>query len=298
MSDTPADRDRRWLLNDEREFLIRSLDDAERERAAGDLSEADYAVLVNRDRRKLAGVEAELAQLGPDLTDRAATAGDSAPTGGEEEVKPNERREWRRIGIIACCFLIVAGAVLLVSHALQSSSPGQPVSGSTSLPRDQLIEEELNTAESFMSQNEDEPALQLFGKVLQEDPTDPEALADFGWLTWRAGETYKAVDYEKIGVAALKKAVRVAPSFYKGHLYYGLVLFYQDKNYKAAAGQFTEFLADDPPTADINLAGTDIVDAYKQAGLPVPPVMSTTTTTTTKPSGSSSSTTTSIPSIP
>jgi tetratricopeptide (TPR) repeat protein len=297
VSDTPAERDRRWLLNDEREFLIRSLDDAEREHEAGDLSDADYTVLANRDCRKLAEVEAELAQLGPDLTERAS-ADDGSGSASGEEAKPNERREWRRVGIIACCFLIVAGAVLLVSHALQSSTPGQPVTGSVSIPKDQLIEEELNQAEAFMSQNEDEPALQLFGKVLQEDPKDPEALADFGWLTWRAGETYKATDYEKLGVAALKKAIRVSPSFYKAHLYYGLVLYYQDKNYKAAAGQFTEFLADDPPTSDINLAGSDIVDAYRQAGLPVPPVMSTTTTTTTKPTESSSSTTTTIPSIP
>ncbi|HEY1830204.1 MAG TPA: hypothetical protein VGG38_08175 [Acidimicrobiales bacterium] len=291
MSDTPADRDRRWSLNDEREFLIRSLDDAERERAAGDLSDADYTVLVNRDRRRLAEVEAELTQLGPDPTDRAATAEGATP-GSEDEAKPNERREWRRIGIIACCFLIVAGAVLLVSHALQSSSPGQPVSGSVTLSKDQLIEQQLNQAEAYTNKKENELALQLYGVVLKEDPNDPQALADFGWLTWRAGETYKSSVFEKLGLDTLKKAVRVAPTFYKGHLYYGLVLYYQDKDYTAAAGQFTEYLADNPPDSDTNAAGSVIVDAYKQAGLPVPPVMSTTTTTTTKPPAT---TTTSTP---
>ena len=46
---------------------MRSIDDAEREHDAGDLSEADYDVLVARDRSRLAEVEAELAALGPEL---------------------------------------------------------------------------------------------------------------------------------------------------------------------------------------------------------------------------------------
>ena len=35
-------RDDRWYLADEREFLRRSLDDAEREHEAGDLSDDDW----------------------------------------------------------------------------------------------------------------------------------------------------------------------------------------------------------------------------------------------------------------
>ncbi|HXN60543.1 MAG TPA: hypothetical protein VN886_08830, partial [Acidimicrobiales bacterium] len=50
--------DERWFLADEREFLRRSLDDAEREHDAGDLSDDDHALLVARDRARLAEVEA------------------------------------------------------------------------------------------------------------------------------------------------------------------------------------------------------------------------------------------------
>ena len=56
-------RDERWYLTDEREFLRRSLADADREREAGDLSAEDHAVLVARDRARLAEVEGELAAL-------------------------------------------------------------------------------------------------------------------------------------------------------------------------------------------------------------------------------------------
>ena len=58
--------DERWFLTDQREFLLRSLDDAAREHEAGDLSDEDYAVLEARDRARLAEVEAELAALGPE----------------------------------------------------------------------------------------------------------------------------------------------------------------------------------------------------------------------------------------
>ena len=58
--------DDRWHLSDERDFLRRSLEDADREHVAGDLSDQDHAALVARDTAKLVEVEAELALLGPD----------------------------------------------------------------------------------------------------------------------------------------------------------------------------------------------------------------------------------------
>jgi len=69
----------RWYLNDEREFLLRSIDDAAREHDAGDLSDADYGVLMGRDRSRLAEVEAELAALGPEATDEAVQTSPDAP---------------------------------------------------------------------------------------------------------------------------------------------------------------------------------------------------------------------------
>ncbi|HVX23508.1 MAG TPA: collagen-like protein [Acidimicrobiales bacterium] len=66
----------RWHLEDRRDFLLRSLDDADREHQAGDLSDDDYHVLCRRDRQQLAEVDQALAALG------VATAGDGAAVGG------------------------------------------------------------------------------------------------------------------------------------------------------------------------------------------------------------------------
>ncbi len=60
-----ASGDERWFLVDEQEFLQRSIEDADRELSAGDLTEADHAVLTQRDRQRLAEVTAALAELGP-----------------------------------------------------------------------------------------------------------------------------------------------------------------------------------------------------------------------------------------
>ena len=56
--DERDERDERWYLTDERDFLRRSLDDADREHDAGDLSDEDHALLTARDAARLVEVEA------------------------------------------------------------------------------------------------------------------------------------------------------------------------------------------------------------------------------------------------
>jgi tetratricopeptide (TPR) repeat protein len=295
------DRSSRWLLNDEREFLSRSLDDAEREHDAGDLSDGDYQVLVARDRRRLAAVEAELAALGPAAGGEVAGTDDVVAdhVAPDHDVVPpasprrSRRSEWRRVGVIASCALIVAGAVLLVGHALQSAAPGQPVTGGITGSKQQVIEQQLAEANTFNNEGQDLAALQVLEKVLMEDPSDPEALADAGWLQWNTGYRDRSASVEAAGLADVHKAVRVAPSYYKGHFYLALILYFGDGDDRAAATQFGRFLADDPPESVVALVAAAIRDSYAKAGLRVPASLPTTTTTV--PRSSTSTTTTSIP---
>ena len=67
---TPGEE--RWYLTDERDFLQRSLADADREREAGDLSVEDHALLVGRDRARLAEVEALAEQMVEKGADRSS----------------------------------------------------------------------------------------------------------------------------------------------------------------------------------------------------------------------------------
>jgi tetratricopeptide (TPR) repeat protein len=290
-----SDSGERWFLDDEREFLLRSIDDAAREHDAGDLSDADYQVLVARDRARLAGVDAELAALGPEVVAAAATA----PAADDEPVRPEvtPRRRygpWRQVGILVFCLFILGGAVILVDHAVSPAAPGQAATGTVTLSKAQKIEDQLAAAAVLTNDGEGQQALELYNKVLTEDPDDPYALAAGGWLEWNAGVTGKSAAAVRAGRQSEEKAVRVAPQFYGGHLYLGLIVLDEDDNASGAIAQFTAFLKDDPSNAVLETYASQIAPAWTQAHQPLPAslaaVISSTTSTT-----STTTTTTSDP---
>jgi len=260
-------REERWFLNDEREFLVRSLHDADVEHQAGDLSDEDHAVLTARDRLRLAEVESALAALGPD--DQSAPAFGSGPARPDEVV--TTQSEWRRVLAIAVCFLAVATAVLLVDRAVQPRVAGQPSSGSITLSKAQLIEQQLSEATSLNNRNQVIPALKLYEKVLTEDPNDPQALADSGWLDWNYGNKGDSPTLVQQGRRRVEKAISVAPTYYESHLFLGLILLNQDHDAKGAVEQFDEFLADHPPAVQVAEVASLVRGAYALAGETVPP---------------------------
>jgi cytochrome c-type biogenesis protein CcmH/NrfG len=264
----------RWHLDDEREFLRRSLEDAEREHAAGDLSDQDLAALVKRDQARLDEVEAALERLGPAAAPEEA-ASDEAPS--------RRGSPWRLVGIVGCCVLIVVGVVILVVHATQTRLPGQASSGSITQSQAQLIEQQLGEAETFRDADQTLAALQLYNKVLAEDPRDPDALANAGWLQWKSGFADHAAKVTKKGRNQVLEAVKVAPANYEARLYLGVIYVNQDHNAAAAQTQFARFLADDPPPAVVHDEASLIAGVYQSLGLAVPAALTTSSTTTSAP---------------
>ncbi len=260
-------RDDRWYLTDERDFLRRSLQDAEREHEAGDLSDEDHAVLVERDAARLTEVEAELAVLGPVPVSPEA----AEPAGGAER-RPLPL--WRRIGIVAACLLIAAGGVILVVHFVQARQPGQSSSGSVSVSQAQQIEQQLGQAAALNNKGNVKGALELYNKVLSEDPANPAALAYAGYLQWDLGSTAHVATLVRIGRAEIETAVKDAPTFYQAHLFDGLVLQNQDHDHAAAVTQFNDFLADGPPAAELSQVAPLVAGAYRSAGEPLPAAFS------------------------
>jgi tetratricopeptide (TPR) repeat protein len=280
----------RWLLNDQREFLLRSIDDAERELLAGDLSQDDYDVLLLRDQKRLVEVEAELAALGPLPEDETKTV-------PSEATARRRLGTGRKLGIIVACLLIITGLVILVNHAVNPSLPGQAVSGSITESKVALIEQELADAVSLNNNGEGVQALQLYDRVLSQDPADPNALAASGWLEWNYGEAGRSTTAMQAGRRAEEKAIKLAPNYFAGHLFLGLILLNQDHNVTGAIGEFTKFLADHPPHAQLVSVASLVASGYAQAKEPLPPALakalatetgsSTTTTTTTTTTTSS-----------
>jgi hypothetical protein len=269
-------RDERWYLTDERDFLARSLADADREREAGDLSEEDHAVLVARDSARLLEVEVELAAL--DAATPAPTTtrtGAAAPEPAEPERRPMAR--WRKVGIVASCLLIAVGAGILVAHVVQARQPGQASSGSVTVSQAQLIEQQLAQASTLNDKGSTKAALVLYDKVLSEDPSNPVALASAGFLQWNVGTTAHVASLVRVGRAEIETAMKDSPTYYQAHLFDGLVLENQDHNHAAAVAQFNDFLADDPPAAELPQAAPLVAPAYQAAGLPLPAAFTTST---------------------
>jgi tetratricopeptide (TPR) repeat protein len=263
----PAEGEDRWHLRDERDFLLRSLADAEREHDAGDLSDDDHAVLVARDTARLAEVEAALAALGPDAAPLRASV--QAKEAGESRRPPLSL--WRRLGIVAACGLIVAGGVVLVVHFVQARQPGQAASGTVTVSQAQQIEQELQQAAARNNKGDTKGALELYDKVLSVDPSNPAALAYGGWLQWNVGSSAHVASLVRIGRSEIQTAVKDAPSFYEAHLFLGLVLENQDHNEAAAVAQFDQYLAGHPPAAELAQAAPLVAGAYQAVGRQLPP---------------------------
>ncbi len=274
----PADRDERWYLNDEREFLRRSLEDAAREHDAGDLSDEDHALLIARDAARLAVVEGELAGLDPSPAPvRTAAPAGTPPAPGARAALAR----WRWVFLVIGCLCILGAGVILVVHSVQPRQPGQASSGTVSVSQAQMIEQQLQQALTLNDRGNTVGALELYDKVLSEDPSNPAALAYAGYLAWNQGSAAHVASLMKIGRSEIQTAVTDSPSYYQGHLFYGLVLENQDHDHAAAVAQFNDFLADDPPAAELPQVAPLVTGAYASAGQPVPAVFASSTTSTT-----------------
>ena len=72
-------------------------------------------------------------------------------------------------------------------------------------------------------------------------------------------------------------AQRADPSAYAPHLYLGS-MYLAERNPDQAVAQYRQFLADDPPPAEVQTAQGFIAEAFHLAGKPVPASLGTTGT--------------------
>ena len=280
-----------WHLRDERELLERSLVDAEREHGAGDLTDEDYALLRARDERRLAEVvaalEGRLAEASepaeadegeegdegdePAVADGAGGSGDDA-RGRRVRQRARWRRRWRRRWWLAAggAAAVLAAAVLLLVDLVAPRLPGQYATGSISLNTAQRIERQLGQAKALVADGKSTEALALYGDVLAEDPRQPVALAEWGWLDWRAASSAKEQTFAAEGASALEEAVKVDPSLFAAQYYLGVVLYEEGAAAKAVT-HFARFLADKPTATWLRDAAPKLRAAYRAAREPLPP---------------------------
>ncbi len=206
-------------LIEERDFLLRSLEDLERERAAGDIDDLDYAALHDDYTARAARVLREIdhGRSGPRTTARGSL---------------------RRSVLTALAVVAFAGlAGMLVSNALGRRESGEVVTGGVR----QSVTEKLNEAGRRGAAGEIAAAIDLYDEVLATEPTNAEALTYKGWMQTLSGDASG-------GLTTLLEAATANPSYPDVHAFLAIV-FFRNGLVAQAARELDRLDALDPPPA-------------------------------------------------
>jgi tetratricopeptide (TPR) repeat protein len=215
------------VSTEERDFLERSLADLERERAAGDLADDDYADLRAR-------YESKLAML--------TRAGAGTVTDGSR--LQHQKRRGRGSLVLTALVVIAVGVGGGFGVAAWSGArkPGETLSGTVPSTSAQQLAE----AAQLAGDGKVLDALKVYDGVLAENPEDVRALTYKGWLLRNVGVQSGEPDLAKQGVDYLRQATDIDPEFSEAWLFRGIVYLRDDADPVKATEALKNALASDP----------------------------------------------------
>jgi len=180
-------------LEEQRDFLLRSLEDLEREHAAGDVDDADYAALKD------------------DYTARAATVL-RALEGGPPRSSVTSGRRAQPVVVVAGVLLFAVAAGVLVAQTAGRRDAGDAVTGDVR----QSVTEKLNEAGRRGAEGDYAGGIALYDEVLASDPQNAEALTYKGWYLTRS-------DAAADGLTQLLEAATANPDYPDVHAFLAVV---------------------------------------------------------------------------
>lgn len=242
---------------EERSYLQRSLEDLERERTAGDMSEVDY-------RRLRARYETRLRALGEGGVGEESTPSPPPPRRRRRRALSGRRSRLITGWTALVCF---AAAATLLALDAAGAGPFEPPAQLSVSARVQIM---LAEASVLGSKGDITQALATYDRVLALRPTQPEALADGGWLARLAGLARHEQQLVRNGDAEIEAAVASDPHFALARAYDGVLLLKDRNEPRAAAAQFDALAADRPSPTLVRSVRRDALAAYTRAGLPAP----------------------------
>lgn len=244
-----VDPDRLAELEEQRDFLLRSLEDLEREHDAGDIDEDDYLELRDDYTRRAAEVLRAIEER------RAAFA--DAPG----------RSKTRWILALGGVVILAAVAGIILASALGFRSSGDSLTGDVRQTTRGLLFE----AQDLLGRGERDAAIDVYDEVLEQDPSNAEALAYKGWLT--------VLNDDLAGGEELLAAATAAdPTYPDARVFHAIVLTRLGR-FSEASSELAAFDALDPPpmmdqlveSAGIrtDLLAVELVEEYGPVGTPV-----------------------------
>lgn len=236
-------------LQEQRDFLLASLRDLERERQAGEIDDDDYRALHDDYTARAAAVLRAL-KTEP-ASPRPIRPRSPSPV-------PGRRRSLLvTVGVIVAVAALAGGAVAMFAGGRQ---PGQSATGSVPVgPAGRL-----GQALQLEVEGKALEALKVYDGVLAEDPDNVEALAYRGWLLKRAG----LVDEAQL---SLDRAVKVNPRYADAHFFRGMLLYQDRKDPAGAVEEFRAFLGSNPPPEMVPEVERVLERAMAEAAAATPP---------------------------
>jgi len=221
------DPDSLAFLEEERDFLLRSLDDLDKEYAAGDVDDSDYQDLRDGYTKRAADVIRAIEAQEADF----------------EATRPP--RSWARQALaVAGVVLVALIAGVVLARAVGFRAPSDSATGDIRQSTRTLLVE----AQAVAGSGEFDTALEMYDEVLTSDPSNAEALTYKGWLLWQTGESEEAAE-------VLADAVAADPAYPDARVFSAVVAARGDR-YEDAAEHLVAFDALDAPQQMI-----DLVDA-------------------------------------
>jgi tetratricopeptide (TPR) repeat protein len=255
-------------LENERDFLLRSLEDLEEEHRAGEVSDDDYSRLRDSYTARAAEVLRTLQAQGGDPESGGSAAGAGSPRDPSTLPKKQKRRNaWLLVGGIA---LVLAGvATALIASNTASRLPGNTATGGVSLAPAQQVARELDQASVLEQGGNYAEAIQIFDEVLAQQPDNVDALASAGWLEFEAGVLQPDAKSLEQGETEEEKAVSLDPSQPVPHAYLGTMFFVEGQSGQSVV-QFGEFLAAKPSGGEVAPFVADMKKAFSDQKIPLP----------------------------
>jgi len=240
----PLDPDTLAALEEERDFLLRSIEDLEREHAAGDIDDRDYATLRDdytaRAARTIRAIEARQLRVRA-LAEQPRR---SLPT---------------RLAILAGVVLFAVLAGVLVAQSAGRRDAGQTATGSIR----ETTRTQLDRALAAATDERYDDAIRIYDEVLADQPRHAEALAYKGWAQLLAGDLGD-------GVVTLIQAVEADPDYPDPHAFLAIAFYRLDRPETALAELRRLDELDPPPAMKELTAGLrDRIEA-ELAGEPTP----------------------------
>jgi tetratricopeptide (TPR) repeat protein len=240
-------------LEEERDHLLRSLDQLDQEHADGDIDDDDHRELADGYTARAAAVMRRIDELrgSSDSASSDSSTASPSPSGGDAK---RAASGVRRTVIVVALVLFATGAGFALAQASGERGVRDQLTGGIddSARTKVLTCQELGAGGSDLL-----GALECFDEVLAEDPDNVEALAYRGWyLVLAAGSVEAAttgeeevVDAEELraaGLTYIDRAIEIDPT-YPDPLAFKAIIFDRMGDSEEACAQIDALVALDPP---------------------------------------------------